>query len=65
MNMFEEYKVENGGIWIPKSELERLRTHYHDKAVMQGFYQMFEDLNKSLGKESLINNLIGLIEENE
>ena len=63
--MFEEYKVEDNGIWIPKSELERLRNHYHDKAVMQGFYQMFEDFNKSLGKESLIENLIGLIEENQ
>lgn len=65
MNMFEEYKVENGGIWIPKDELEKLRDHYHEKAIKQAQYQMHSDFNKSIGKESLINNLIGLIEENE
>lgn len=65
MNMFEEYKVEDGGIWIPKDELEKLRAHYHEKAIKQAQYQMYNDFNKSIGKESLINNLIGLIEENE
>jgi len=65
MNMFEEYKVENGGIWIPKSELERLRVHYYEKAIRQGNSQMYNDFNKSIGKQNLIENLIGLIEENE
>ena len=63
--MFEEYKVEDGGIWIPKSELERLRTHYHEKAIKQAQGQMYNDFNKSIGKEKIIENLIGLIEENE
>lgn len=63
--MFEEYKVENGGIWIPKSELERLRVHYHEKAIRQGNSQMYNDFNKSIGKQNIIENLIGLIEENE
>lgn len=62
--MFEKYKVENGGIWIPKDELERLRDHYHEKAFKQA-QCLYNDFNKSIGKESLINNLIGLIEENE
>ena len=65
MNMFEEYKVENGGIWIPKDELEKLLAHYHEKAIKQAQCQMYNDFNKSIGKESIIENLIGLIEENE
>lgn len=65
MNMFEEYKVENGGIWIPKSELERLRVYYYEKAIRQGNSQMYNDFNKSIGKQNIIENLIGLIEENE
>lgn len=64
MNVFETYKVENDGIWLPKEELERLRTYWRKKTYRQAKLQMLDDLSKTEGKISLIENLIGLIEDN-
>lgn len=63
MNMFESFEVKDNGIWIPKSELERLRNHYFTKSSRQLQLSMYNDMMKSLGKRELIENLIGLIEE--
>lgn len=65
MNVFEEYKVENNGIWIPKEELERLREYWREKTYSQSKLQMWNDLNKTEGRIVIMENLIGLIEENE
>lgn len=65
MNFFDKYKVEDGGIWIPKNELERLREHWRKKTYEQSKLRMFDDLNKTEGRIAIMENLIGLIEENE
>lgn len=65
MNVFEKYNVHDGGIWIPKDELERLRTYWRNKTYNQAKLQMYNDLGKTEGKISLVENLLGLIEENE
>lgn len=65
MNVFERYKVENNGIWIPKEELERLREYWRKKTYGQAKLQMYNDLNKTEGRIVIMENLIGLIEENE
>ena len=65
MNVFEEYRVEDGGIWIPKDELERLREHWRKKTYEQSKLHMFDDLYLTEGRIAIMENLIGLIEENE
>lgn len=65
MNLFEQYKVENNGIWIPKEELERLREYWRKKTYNQAKLQMWDSLYKTEGKIAIMENLIGLIGENE
>lgn len=65
MNVFEEYRVKDGGIWVPKDELERLREHWRKKTYNQSKLHMWEDLYITEGRIAIMENLIGLIEENE
>ena len=66
MNVFEEYKVENDGIFIPKKELERLFNYYYIPELRhQLSVQMYIDFFQTYGKTCIIENLLQLIQEKE
>lgn len=72
MTLRENYKIENDGIWIAKSELEEWRKHYEELVGKHSnFYDMWLNgtdtfkLPYYIGKADVLTDLLKMFEPQE
>ena len=66
MNLRENYKIENDGIWIAKKELEEWRDHYHKTVLRMSLnYEQARFIPFYAAKHELVCNLLKMFDKNQ
>ena len=62
MELKDNYKIENDGIWVARSELEKWRKHYVEIAHERQCKKQFELEMFYYGKKDVLTDLLKMFE---